>query len=176
MDVYQGDDVTVDFYRDLRAYDYKFIVFRAHSGAIGPNPHDPKSTIGTYLFTNESYTEIKHTSDQLNDELAKAMVAEGYPYFFAICPKFITHSMAGNFDNTLIIIAGCSCLYNQDLAQAFTQKGTSAYLAWDATVDLLPDRVGEGCVKSSVAFRLLGGISIGVQHAYQSIPTEYAYR
>jgi hypothetical protein len=92
--------------------------------------------IGTYLFTNESYTEIKHTREQLNDELAKARVAEGYPYFFAIGPKFITHSMAGNFHNTVIIIAGCSCLYNQDLAQAFTQKGASCYLAWDATVDL----------------------------------------
>lgn len=35
-----------------------------------------------------------------------------------------------------VIVAGCSCLYNEDLAQALTQKGASAYPAWDATVDL----------------------------------------
>lgn len=31
---------------------------------------------------------------------------------------------------------GCSCLYLDDLAQAFIDKGASAYLAWDATVGL----------------------------------------
>ena len=31
---------------------------------------------------------------------------------------------------------GCSCLHLDDLAQAFISKGASAYLAWDATVDL----------------------------------------
>jgi len=136
VDVYQGADITVDFCRNLPAFDYKLIVFRAHSGAIGSNPQDVESMIGTYLFTNEAYTEIKYPREQLNDELAKARVAQGYPYFFAIGPKFVTHSMKGNFNTTVIIIAGCSCLYNQDLAQAFTQKGASAYLAWDATVDL----------------------------------------
>ncbi len=144
VDLYQGDDITVDLYRNLPAYDYELVIFRAHSGAIGANPQDVESMIGTYLFTNESYTEIKHTREQLNDELAKARVAEGYPYLFAVGPKFITHSMKGNFNNTVIIIAGCSCLYNQDLAQAFTQKGVSAYLAWDAAVDL--DYVDEATV------------------------------
>jgi hypothetical protein len=31
---------------------------------------------------------------------------------------------------------GCSCLYLEDLAEAFINKGASAYLAWVATVDL----------------------------------------
>ena len=31
---------------------------------------------------------------------------------------------------------GCSCLYLEDLAQAFIYKGASVYLAWDATVAL----------------------------------------
>ena len=64
------------------------------------------------------------------------MVAEGYPVLFAIGPKFITNSMKGTFNNTVIIVDGCSCLYNDDLAQAFAQKGASAYFAWDRTVTL----------------------------------------
>ena len=31
---------------------------------------------------------------------------------------------------------GCPCLYFDDLAQAFMEKGASAYLGWDAAVDL----------------------------------------
>lgn len=100
--------------------------------------------IGTYLFTNETYLQIKHPKEQLNDELAKARVAEGYPYVFAIGPQFITNSMKGDFNNTVVIADGCSCLYDNDLAQAFTQKGASAYLAWDATVDL--DYVDEATI------------------------------
>jgi len=79
---------------------------------------------------------MKYTGGRLNDELARARVSEGYPYVFAIGPKFITNSMKGNFDNAIIIVDGCSCLYDEDLAQAFIDKGASSYLAWDATVDL----------------------------------------
>lgn len=53
--------------------------------------------------------------------------------------------MEGNFDNIVVIVDGCSCLCNEDLAQVFTQKGVSAYLAWDATVDL--DYVDEATMK-----------------------------
>ncbi len=107
VDVYQGDDITVDFYRNLPAYGYKLIIFRAHSGAMGANPQDVESMIGTYLFTNETYLQIKHPNEQLSDELAKARVVESYPYVFAIGPKFITDSMKGKFNNTVVIVDGC---------------------------------------------------------------------
>lgn len=136
VDLYQGDDITVDLYRNLPTYGYKIIVFRAHSGSIAPDPQDPTTIIGTYLFTNEPYTEIKYPKEQLNDEISRARVTENHPDFFAIGPKFITHSMKGNFNDAVVIIAGCSCLYDNDLAQAFIQKGASAYLTWDATVNL----------------------------------------
>jgi len=144
VNLHRGDAITVDFYRNLPSYGYKFILFRAHSGAVGANPQDVQSVVGTYLFTNEPYSTIKYAKEQLRDELAKARVAEGYPYVFAIGPKFIIDSVIGNFDNTVVVIDGCSCLYNNDLAQAFTQKGASCYLAWDASVDL--DYVDEATI------------------------------
>jgi hypothetical protein len=133
VDVYQGDDITVDFYRNLPGYGYKLIVFRAHSGlmevAEGVIPV-------TYLFTNEPYSSLKHVPEQLDEQLTMVQVADDYPVLFGIAPKFITQSMKGNFHNTLIIMMGCSCLYFDDLAQAFMEKGSSTYLAWDASVDL----------------------------------------
>jgi hypothetical protein len=137
VDVYQGDDVTVDFYRNLPIYDYQLIVFRVHSGTISPNPEgDVAPTTGTYLFTNEPFNRMKYTRELLADELAAAYVLKGDPVYFVIGPKFITHSMNGNFNNTVVIVDGCSCLHFDDLAQAFTSKGASCYLAWDHSVEL----------------------------------------
>jgi len=90
----------------------------------------------TCLFTNEPYSEAKHVTEQLSDQLAKARIDENHPWVFGIGDEFVTQSMRGGFDRTVIIMMGCSCLYLEDLAQAFIEKGASAYLAWDATVDL----------------------------------------
>ena len=93
-------------------------------------------TTGTYLFTNEPFNRMKYTRELLGDELAAAYVLKGDPVYFVIGPKFITHSMNGNFNNTVVIVAGCSCLHYDDLAQAFTSKGASCYFAWDHSVEL----------------------------------------
>jgi hypothetical protein len=44
--------------------------------------------------------------------------------------------MEGKFDNTVIIMMGCSCLYLEDLATAFIDQGASTYLGWDVSVGL----------------------------------------
>jgi hypothetical protein len=136
VDLFQGDDITVDFFRNLPAHDYELIVFRGHSGAVLTNPQELESILGTYLFTNESFSRTKYTKERLKDELVPASVSQGYPYVFAIGSEFINNSMKGNLDNAVVIVDGCSCLYDDDLAQAFLDKGASSYLAWDATVNL----------------------------------------
>ena len=133
VDLYQGDEVTVELYKKLPSYGHSLIIFRAHSGLLGK---EGKVTKRTCLFTNEPYSERKHISEQLSDQLAKARIDKHHPWVFGIGDKFVTQSMEGEFDNTLIIMMGCSCLHLDDLAQAFMENGASAYLAWDATVDL----------------------------------------
>jgi len=46
------------------------------------------------------------------------------------------YDLEREFNRAVIIMTGCSCLYLEDLAQAFVAKGAPAYLAWDATVNL----------------------------------------
>jgi len=92
-------------------------------------------------------------SEQLNGELARARVAEGYPTVFAIGARFTKYSMDGEFDNTVIIMTGCNCLHLTDLALAFYEKGASSYLGWnglvvleyvdDATITLLEKLLSE---------------------------------
>lgn len=131
VDLYQGDNITVDFYRGLPSHGYELIVFRAHSGILqGEN----QTYYKTSLFTNENYSKISHMDDQWHDRLFEASIAEGRPWVFSISAKFISESMTKKFDNTVVIMMGCSGIYLPDLAEAFIDKGASVYLAWDASV------------------------------------------
>ena len=133
VDLYQGDEVTVDLYRKLPEHGYKLIVLRTHSGIIEGQVSARQKTS---LFTAERYSRTKYVKEQLREELAMATVSEESPFYFAIDSKFITNRMEGQFNDTVLIISGGSCLYLHDLAQGFTDRGASACLAWDGAVRL----------------------------------------
>jgi hypothetical protein len=133
VDLYQGDNVTVDFYRQLPTHGYKLIIFRAHSGLLAENEVTKDRTV---LFTNEEYSQLKHYAEQLDDRLVMARVGEAYPMVFGIPPKFIKESMEGKFDEAAVIMMGCSGLFLRDLAEAFVDKGASVYVAWNGSVEL----------------------------------------
>jgi len=131
VDLYQGDKVTVDFYRRLPRYGHKVIIFRAHSGLLGEGDVAVPRTL---LFTNEEYDRGSHRTDQLLDRLAMGVPGPGQPAMFGITPSFVTGSMSQRFDDTVIIMMGCGGIYLEDMARAFISKGASAYLAWDLSV------------------------------------------
>jgi hypothetical protein len=133
VDLYQGDDITVDLYRKLPAHEYKLIIFRVHSGLLGA---DPEVTNKTWLFTAESYSSSRYISEQLTDQVTYAKTRDDTPWIFAISAKFVTDSMEGSFSDTAIMMMGCDGLHFQDMAQAFIEKGASTYIGWDASVGL----------------------------------------
>ncbi len=133
VDLYQGSEITIDFYRELPQMNYQLIIFRAHSGLLSGEEGVVRITT---VFTNETYSETKHIKEQLTDRVAKARIDTKHPMVFSIKDSFITQSMERDFDNTVIIMMGCSCIAIDDLAQAFIEKGASTYLAWHATVGL----------------------------------------
>ena len=63
-------------------------------------------------------------------------MTEDYPSVFAVNYRFLLKSMQGRFDNTAIIMMGCSGTYIMDMAIVFINKGASTYLGWDASVGL----------------------------------------
>jgi len=141
VDLYQGDNITVEFYRQLPTQGYKLIIFRAHSGILA---QDGEVMLRTVLFTNEEYSESGHYLEQIYDQLVMGRAGEGCPMMFGITPEFVSAEsvvgqatdMEGRFDDTVIIMMGCSGIYLTDLAQAFVDKGASVYLAWDRSVEL----------------------------------------
>jgi len=133
VDLYQGDDITVDFYRRLPTHGYELIILRAHSGLLA---EDGEVVMKTVLFTNEDYSGSKYVVEQLNDQLLMARVGEGYPMVFGIPPEFIRETMERKFDDAVVIMMGCSGILLTDLAEAFVDKDASVYVAWNGSVEL----------------------------------------
>jgi len=133
VDLYQGDEITVDLFRELPTRNYRMIVLRAHSGLMGQGD---EGHVETVIFTNEKYNRLSHWSDQLAGRLRTATVGRYQPIVFGIPPEFITDSMNGRFDDTVVIMMGCSGTYLDDLAMGFIEKGALAYLGWDDIVGL----------------------------------------
>jgi len=141
VDLYQGDNITVDFYHDLPKRGYKLIVFRAHSGIL---EQDGEMMLRTVLFTNEPYDESAYTLEILYEQLVMGGACQGCPMMFGITPRFVRaedvigkgRDMVGRFDDTVIIMMGCSGIAMEDMARAFVDKGASVYLAWDLSVGL----------------------------------------
>jgi hypothetical protein len=137
VDIWRGNDVTVDFYRELPRYEYRLIVFRVHSGIlldVKESQLVPSNT--TYLFTGEIYSTKKYVAEQLTDRVSNAMMSDKYPLVFAINSQFITDDLKGSFNDTVIINMGCESFYLDDMANAFIKKGASLFLGWSTVVTL----------------------------------------
>jgi hypothetical protein len=138
VDVYHGEEVSVKLYRELPKYGYKLIIFRAHAGLL--KGEENSEVVGvkreTYLFTAETYKQTKYVREQLDDQMLPAEMVEDFPLVFAINSKFVLESMEGRFQDTAIIMMGCSCAYLEDMAAALVLKGASTYVGWDGTVGL----------------------------------------
>ncbi len=137
VDLWQGEDITVDFYRELPGRGYRLIVFRVHSGillSLEEGKVEPLEK--TYLFTGETYSTTKYVSEQLTDKVSNALMTEDYPLVFAINSEFIKKDLKGNFDKAVIMAMGCESCYSDDMATAFIEKGASVYIGWSTLVSL----------------------------------------
>ena len=141
VDLFQGNNITVEFYRQLPTRGYRLIIFRAHSGIL---EQDGEVMSRTVLFTNEEYSESGYALEQVYEQLVMGGACQGCPMMFGITPRFIRaegvigqdKDMVGRFDDTVIIMMGCSGIAMEDMARAFVDKGASVYLAWDRSVEL----------------------------------------
>ena len=134
VDYYPGEKVTVEFYRNLPTHGYKIIILRVHSTATNSDGTEGPVT----LFTSERYDRSKYVYEQLTDQLVATAFSreerEKGIIYFGINPPFVTQSMKGSFQNTIIIVMGCEGLDNPLMAEAFIQKGAKVYISWNQPV------------------------------------------
>jgi hypothetical protein len=134
---FPGEQVTVDFYRNLPALGYDLIVLRVHSAATQEIDRETGSRNDAEyvsLFTGEPYREMKYPDDQSTGRVGKALYHKGAPPLFGITPDFVETSMRGRFDGALIIMMGCDGLRFRQTGQAFMDRGAKAFVSWSSLV------------------------------------------
>ncbi len=135
VDYYSGEEVTVDFYRNLPTHGYGLIVLRVHSGLtreVSGEEATPREYVS--LFTGEPFTEGEYRREIGGGRVGIASYYEGGPQMFGISPKFIESSMKGRFDDTTVILMGCDGLKSHETAEEFLEKGASAFVSWSGPV------------------------------------------
>jgi hypothetical protein len=146
VDYYPGEEVTVDFYRDLPSHGYKLIILRAHSAVPGKDlaiqGEAPPATVqrvaaaiaeDSVLFTSEPYSKTSYLDEQEALRLFPVQYygdTPGSSWYFAIASRFIRSSMRGEFDGTTIVLVGCSGLTFDRTAAALVEKGARAVVGW----------------------------------------------
>lgn len=134
VDYYPGEKVTVEFYRNLPIHGYGVIILRVHSAAAALEGKEYVEAPVSF-FTSENYSRTKYVWEQLTEQLVIASYSMPEPpYYFGITPKFVTSSMKGNFQNSIIVMTGCEGLNNTRMAEAFIEKGAKVYTGWDKLI------------------------------------------
>ena len=148
VDYYPGEEVTVEFYRNLPNYGYDFIIERTHSAMYNPKKskkldsilNSPKKS-HLCIFTNEPVTREKvekYRFDVVNDRLIGSFHKKGDEkrgdIYFGISPCFVMLSMRWRFDGTTVIMMGCDGLKDDRMAKAHIKKGCKVYISWSGLV------------------------------------------
>jgi hypothetical protein len=126
---FSWQNVTVPFYEKLVEGDYGIIIFRSHS-AMRVN----SSVLD--LFTSEQYngsipaqySKYSGLLDAAEYLVPLGQAQEPGKLYFAVTPDFIERF--GNFPKSIIITMGCSGMNVTSMAQAFIDKGATAYVGW----------------------------------------------
>jgi hypothetical protein len=129
VDYYQGEQVTVELYRNLPTHAYKLIILRVHSAYI-------HKYLSLAMFTSEPYSKQRYVYEQLRNRVASGYIpsdSKKAPRYLVITDKFVRFSMKGSFDDAVIIMMGCTGI-KRCAATAFLQKGAKAYIGWDGLV------------------------------------------
>jgi hypothetical protein len=130
---FKGEEVTVDFYRNLPSKGFSVIVFRVHS--TGECSAQNVTLDWIVFFTSETYTTLKYVQEQADGQLvAVRFASEDSPRYFGITPRFIKQKINGNFSDTAIIMMGCDGLKYYSMADAFIQRGAKVYMGWTGPV------------------------------------------
>lgn len=136
VDYYQGEEVTVDLYKELPRQHYDLVILRVHSGLVNEIDRGAGTetlTDAVALATGERYDQAKYVSS-LGPRYPGLGAYQSTPRLFGITPDFIRFAMEGRFDDTTIILMGCDGLWSTKAAQAFLHRGARSFVSWSGLV------------------------------------------
>jgi len=132
VDYYPGEEVTVEFYRDLPTHHYELVILRVHSGRFLLSNGTLGDDVG--LFTGEPYDPEKYVEEEKAGLLSNAHYTYTNVSYFGITPSFVVAEMKGKFKDSMVILTGCDGARSDMLAKAFIYKGANAFAGWTGAV------------------------------------------
>jgi len=129
VDYFPGQDVTVEFFRNLPSQGYRFLVLRVEAAA-------DSSGAAAALFTSEPYSAEKYPQEQLSGQLGRVWYdPEGGAPYFGVSQEFVKQSMKGRFPNSLILMMDGKGIFFTLMGTAFVERGARTIVGWSDTVD-----------------------------------------
>jgi hypothetical protein len=133
VDVFGWEAVTVNFYQALPIFGYDLIIIRTPQCLIEGQPEQYYG-IPIFLITTEEYDQEEYTLMQQNEQVVAVQPFSNDKQYFALSPDFVYEVMQGQFEDTVIIIAGSYGLYDPSLAIDLFDKGALAIISWNGWI------------------------------------------
>lgn len=133
VDYYPGEEITVEFYRQLPYFGYDVLVFRSHADRLQAIDDRGVPFDEVVLFTSEPFSTERYRNEQNDNDLVIARYREGGEPFFGIAAGFI-EGLGSDFDGAKVIMMGCEGLLTDTTARAFIERGAETFISWDETV------------------------------------------
>ncbi len=129
-DIASGKD-PVSLFTGEKYRDDKYITEQL-SGQIGKGAPYMSSILDVSADLSE-LTNSNKTSIEIDVTSSFQLVDDSNPYFL-IGSKYVDDVMEGRFQNTVLVLGGCSTLSSPILAKSLINRGASSVIGWDNLV------------------------------------------
>jgi hypothetical protein len=125
VDVFRGENVTVDLLRGLGGYGV--VVLRVHS-AINLDGR-------LYVFSGEPFSSSKYWFDVVSGTVKKAEDFEGN-FYFAISIELLGSSVKDGLKGSSIVLMGCNGTDDSLGVKKLFERGVRVFFGWNGFVNL----------------------------------------
>jgi len=146
VDYYPGEEVTVEFYRQLPTHHYEVVILRVHSARFLLANGTLVDDVG--LFTDEPYNPKKYVEEEKAGLVGSFHYSNTSSPYFGITPSFVMLEMEGKFEDSTVILMGCDGVRSDTMAKVFIYKGAKAFVSWTKEIQAsYTDAVTESLLK-----------------------------
>ena len=126
LDIYEGEEVTINLLRKIGGYG--LIILRLHSAI-------DKELRFLYIFSAERFNETGYR------ETEPTAIREGVPFYgnesyFTLRGDLLGDLSGKGLNGSIIILMGCNGTNSQQIIENLFDRGVKAIIAWDGYVDL----------------------------------------
>jgi len=129
LDIYEGEEVTINLLRKIGGYG--LIILRLHSAI------DEEYRL-LYIFSAERFNETGYLEER---ETELTAIREGVPFYgnesyFALRADLLGDLSDKGLNGSIVILMGCNGTNSQQIIDNLFKRGVKAIIAWDGYVDL----------------------------------------